>query len=116
MYVTKQRAQPRPMFSTDAFLCTAARIKKNKSKQIKFKVRCQRHLYTLVLTDSDKAEKLKQSLPPCMELDPPISECEELTLESQPCKSRRSPRRTNRSLRHERGSEALRCGVWEVMD
>lgn len=43
----------------------AARIKKNKgTQQIKFKVRCQRHLYTLVLKDSEKAEKLKQSLPP----------------------------------------------------
>ncbi|CAP73563.1 uncharacterized protein PODANS_2_9290 [Podospora anserina S mat+] len=44
---------------------SSARIKKNKS-QIKFKVRCQRHLYTLVLKDSDKAEKLKQSLPPTL--------------------------------------------------
>lgn len=44
---------------------TAARIKRNKkSSQIKFKVRCQRHLYTLVLKDTEKAEKLKQSLPP----------------------------------------------------
>lgn len=43
----------------------AARIKKNKKTQkIKFKVRCKRHLYTLVLKDSDRAEKLKQSLPP----------------------------------------------------
>lgn len=43
----------------------AARIKKNKkSNNIKFKVRCQTHLYTLVLKDTDKAEKLKQSLPP----------------------------------------------------
>lgn len=43
----------------------AARIKKNKTtKQTKFKVRCQKYLYTLVLKDSDKAEKLKQSLPP----------------------------------------------------
>ena len=43
----------------------AARIKRNKkSAQIKFKVRCQRHLYTLVLKDTEKAEKLKQSLPP----------------------------------------------------
>ncbi len=46
-------------------LMIAARIKKNpKSQQIKFKVRCRRLLYTLVLKDSDKAEKLKQSLPP----------------------------------------------------
>ena len=45
--------------------CVAARIKKNKKSQnVKFKVRCQKHLYTLVLKDSDKADKLKQSLPP----------------------------------------------------
>lgn len=45
----------------------AARIKRNrKSQQIKFKVRCHRFLYTLVLKDSDKADKLKQSLPPSM--------------------------------------------------
>ena len=44
---------------------TAARIKRNrKTQQIKFKVRCHRFLYTLVLKDSDKADKLKQSLPP----------------------------------------------------
>ena len=30
----------------------------------KFKVRCSKYLYTLCVTDSDKAEKLKQSLPP----------------------------------------------------
>jgi len=43
----------------------AARIKKNKkTQQTKFKVRCQRLLYTLVLKDSEKADKLKQSLPP----------------------------------------------------
>ncbi|KAI1391488.1 ribosomal protein L38e [Hypoxylon trugodes] len=43
----------------------SARIKKNKkSSQTKFKVRCSKHLYTLILKDSDKAEKLKQSLPP----------------------------------------------------
>ncbi|EME39279.1 hypothetical protein DOTSEDRAFT_138888 [Dothistroma septosporum NZE10] len=44
---------------------SSARIKKNKAtNQTKFKVRCQRYLYTLTLKDSDKAEKLKQSLPP----------------------------------------------------
>jgi hypothetical protein len=44
---------------------TAARIKKDKKRNnVKFKVRCQRYLYTLVLKDLDKAEKLKQSLPP----------------------------------------------------
>ena len=45
----------------------AARIKRRPgSKIIKFKVRCSRNLYTLVLKDADKAEKLKQSLPPSM--------------------------------------------------
>lgn len=44
---------------------TAARIKKNKKTSlVKFKVRCQKHLYTLVLKDAEKAEKLKASLPP----------------------------------------------------
>ncbi|KAL8307968.1 hypothetical protein RB597_000681 [Gaeumannomyces tritici] len=44
---------------------SSARIKKNKkSNQVKFKVRCQTHLYTLILKDAEKAEKLKQSLPP----------------------------------------------------
>uniref|UniRef100_A0A4W3JQ94 Large ribosomal subunit protein eL38 n=1 Tax=Callorhinchus milii TaxID=7868 RepID=A0A4W3JQ94_CALMI len=52
------------------FLLTARRkdaksvkIKKNKDN-VKFKVRCSRYLYTLVITDPEKAEKLKQSLPP----------------------------------------------------
>ena len=43
----------------------AGRIKRNKTtNQIKFKVRCHRFLYTLVLKDAEKADKLKQSLPP----------------------------------------------------
>jgi large subunit ribosomal protein L38e len=47
------------------FELAAARIKKNKTtNNIKFKVRASRFVYTLVLKDSDKAEKLKQSLPP----------------------------------------------------
>ena len=39
------------------------KIKKAKAST-KFKVRCQRYLYTLSVADSDKAEKLRQSLPP----------------------------------------------------
>jgi hypothetical protein len=39
------------------------KIKKN-PENVKFKVRCSRFLYTLVITDKEKAEKLKQSLPP----------------------------------------------------
>ena len=51
--------------SAIADMTLAARIKKNKKAgNIKFKVRCERFIYTLVLKDTDKAEKLKQSLPP----------------------------------------------------
>ena len=42
---------------------TAVKIKKNKDN-VKFKVRCSRFLYTLVIQDREKAEKLRQSLPP----------------------------------------------------
>ncbi|XP_043836957.1 doublecortin domain-containing protein 2C [Dromiciops gliroides] len=41
----------------------SVKIKKNKDN-VKFKVHCSRYLYTLVITDKEKAEKLKQSLPP----------------------------------------------------
>ncbi|EDQ99794.1 60S ribosomal protein L38, partial [Laccaria bicolor S238N-H82] len=47
-----------------------ARIKKIAAKvaggkvQTKFKIRCSRYLYTLSIDDPEKAEKLKQSLPP----------------------------------------------------
>lgn len=42
-----------------------ARIKKStKGKDIKLKLRGKRFLYTLKLKDSDKADKIKQSLPP----------------------------------------------------
>ncbi|KAJ3346433.1 60S ribosomal protein L38, partial [Entophlyctis luteolus] len=43
------------------------KIKKNGS-QYKFKVRCSRYLYTLVVSDADKAKKLKQSLPPGLQI------------------------------------------------
>ncbi|KAI0122850.1 ribosomal protein L38e [Xylariales sp. AK1849] len=47
----------------------SARIKKIKGSNLsKFKVRCSSHLYTLVVKDSDKAEKLKQSLPPNLQI------------------------------------------------
>ncbi|KAK7062598.1 60S ribosomal protein L38 [Paramarasmius palmivorus] len=49
---------------------TQARIKRIAAKtpsgklQTKFKLRCSRYLYTLSLDDPEKAEKLRQSLPP----------------------------------------------------
>ncbi|KAJ3249572.1 60S ribosomal protein L38 [Chytriomyces hyalinus] len=63
-------ASARQITEIKDFLLTAKRkdaksikIKKNGS-QTKFKVRCSRFLYTLVVSDADKAKKLKQSLPP----------------------------------------------------
>ncbi|XP_068843653.1 large ribosomal subunit protein eL38-like [Capricornis sumatraensis] len=63
---------PQPLKTEEIkdFLLTARRkdtksvkIKKNKDN-VKFRVRCSRYLYTLVITDKEKVEKLKQSLPP----------------------------------------------------
>ncbi|TDL22529.1 putative 60S ribosomal protein L38 [Rickenella mellea] len=54
----------------------SARIKKTKSRAAgkvttttKFKVRCKRFLYTLRLDDSEKAQKLEQSLPPGLKVE-----------------------------------------------
>lgn len=59
LFGTSKKLTPQPRI-------LAARIKRNrKNQQTKFKVRCERFVYTLALTDSAKAEKLKQSLPPC---------------------------------------------------
>eukprot|EP00401_Gymnodinium_catenatum_P047479 CAMPEP_0117524564 /NCGR_PEP_ID=MMETSP0784-20121206/35312_1 /TAXON_ID=39447 /ORGANISM="" /LENGTH=69 /DNA_ID=CAMNT_0005320719 /DNA_START=86 /DNA_END=295 /DNA_ORIENTATION=- len=44
----------------------AVKIKRN-GTETKFKIRCSRFLYTLVMKDKDKAEKLKQSLPPSLQ-------------------------------------------------
>jgi hypothetical protein len=42
---------------------SACKIKKA-AGQTKFKVRCSKYLYTLVVKDSQKADKLVQALPP----------------------------------------------------
>jgi len=62
--------QPKQINEIKDFLLTARRkdaksVKIKKSKEIcKFKVRCSKYLYTLVVKDTEKAEKLQQSLPP----------------------------------------------------
>ncbi len=43
----------------------------------KFKVRCSRYLYTLVVNDSQKANKLQQALPPGT---PAIASCNVILL------------------------------------
>jgi hypothetical protein len=62
-----QTFDPSAQLSTNSI---AARIQKSVSrltsaKQTKFKVRCSRFVYTLAIDDSDKADKIRQSLPPC---------------------------------------------------
>ncbi|CAM9402298.1 60S ribosomal protein L38 [Ectocarpus siliculosus] len=43
----------------------SVKIKNNKATHsTKFKIRCSRYLYTLCVTDKEKADKLTQSLPP----------------------------------------------------
>ena len=62
--------QPKQINDIKEFLLTARRkdaksVKIKKSNGVtKFKVRCTKYLYTLCVPDSDKADKLKQSLPP----------------------------------------------------
>ncbi|KAK4705489.1 large subunit ribosomal protein L38e, partial [Phenoliferia sp. Uapishka_3] len=56
----------------------SAAIKKSTSRKVgangvqstkyKFKVRCSRYLYTFVIADADKADKLRQSLPPTLKV------------------------------------------------
>jgi len=65
---------PKQIMEIKDFLLTARRadaksvkIKKNK-ESVKFKVRCSRYLYTLVINDKEKADKLRQSLPPGLQV------------------------------------------------
>eukprot|EP01018_Ginkgo_biloba_P014731 Gb_29252 [translate_table: standard] len=61
---------PKQISEIKDFLLTARRkdarsVKIKRSKDVvKFKVRCKKYLYTLCVFDSEKADKLKQSLPP----------------------------------------------------
>ena len=66
--------QPKQINEIKDFLLTARRkdarsvkIKKTGTKT-KFKVRCSKYLYTLCVDDQNKANKLKQSLPPGLEV------------------------------------------------
>ncbi|CAN6183688.1 unnamed protein product, partial [Urochloa humidicola] len=67
---TRAATMPKEIHEIKDFLLTArrkdarsVRIKRAKGA-VKFKVRCSRYLYTLCVHDADKANKLKQSLPP----------------------------------------------------
>ncbi|CAL9096010.1 unnamed protein product [Musa textilis] len=66
---------PKQIHEIKDFLLTARRkdarsVKIKRSKDVvKFKVRCAKYLYTLCVFDSEKANKLKQSLPPVIFMD-----------------------------------------------
>ncbi|KAL9322985.1 hypothetical protein ACSQ67_011038 [Phaseolus vulgaris] len=70
---------PKQIHEIKDFLLTARRkdarsVKIKRSKDVvKFKVRCSKYLYTLCVFDSEKADKLKQSLPPGLLLNYTIS-------------------------------------------
>ena len=51
------------MYGLPFLVRAAVKIMKSHDR-VKFKVRCTKYLYTLVMMDKEKADKLKQSLPP----------------------------------------------------
>ncbi|KAJ6357467.1 hypothetical protein OIU78_005338 [Salix suchowensis] len=64
------QCSPKQIHEIKDFLLTARRkdarsVKIKRSRDVvKFKVRCSKYLYTLCVFDPEKADKLKQSLPP----------------------------------------------------
>ncbi|KAL5152395.1 60S ribosomal protein L38 [Glycine soja] len=68
--IAAKSTMPKQIHEIKDFLLTARRkdarsVKIKRSKDVvKFKVRCSKYLYTLCVFDSEKADKLKQSLPP----------------------------------------------------
>ncbi|BBG96994.1 Ribosomal L38e protein family, partial [Prunus dulcis] len=72
-------SNPKQIHEIKDFLLTGRRkdarsVKIKRSKDaVKFKVRCSKYLYTLCVFDSEKANKLKHSLPPGLS----VRTCEE---------------------------------------
>ncbi|THU67687.1 hypothetical protein C4D60_Mb05t27330 [Musa balbisiana] len=75
IHCIRSRSIPKQIHEIKDFLLTARRkdarsVKIKRSKDVvKFKVRCAKYLYTLCVFDSEKANKLKQSLPPVIFMD-----------------------------------------------
>jgi large subunit ribosomal protein L38e len=69
-HASKVFKMPKEITEIKDFLLKARRkdaksVKIKKTKTVtKFKVQCSTHLYTLCVTDAEKADKLKKSLPP----------------------------------------------------
>ena len=81
----------------------------------KFKVRCSRYLYTLCVTDSDKADKLKLSLPPGERLFATAMPLMECYVVAQGCVGRRLAKNflsvKPLALEHKRMGCALRAAL-----
>mmetsp|Transcript_4521 Transcript_4521/g.14785 ORF Transcript_4521/g.14785 Transcript_4521/m.14785 type:complete len:104 (-) Transcript_4521:294-605(-) len=86
---------PKQINEIKDFLLTARRkdarsVKIKKTGDVtKFKVRCAKYLYTLCVADSDKADKLKQSLPPGTALTSSYGPLLPAPCRVGPCRSRR---------------------------
>merc|ERR1712098_83902 len=72
--IGKLKKMPKQIHDIKQFLLVArrkdarmVRIKVN-DQITKFKVRCSKYLYTLVVTDKEKADKLRLSLPPGLQV------------------------------------------------
>lgn len=69
-WIDLRRKMPREITDIRDFLLKARRADaklvkiRKRDSTTKFKIRCSRLMYTLVVTDSEKAEKLTKSLPP----------------------------------------------------
>lgn len=90
------------------FLLTARRkdaksVKVKKVKGVtKFKVRCSRYLYTLCVLDNEKAEKLKQSLPPGARANAGRTRREDLVVDAWKRETRRKKQKARgRTMRAE---------------
>uniref|UniRef100_A0A0D9X019 60S ribosomal protein L38 n=1 Tax=Leersia perrieri TaxID=77586 RepID=A0A0D9X019_9ORYZ len=102
---------PKQIHEIKDFLLTArrkdarsVRIKRTKDA-VKFKVRCSKYLYTLCVFDADKANKLKQSLPPGLTVQEPkqIHEIKDFLLTAR--------RKDARSVRIKRTKDAVKFKV-----
>ncbi|CAH8297558.1 unnamed protein product, partial [Schistosoma turkestanicum] len=69
-FIARGLAMPRQVDNIKEFLhmtqradAKSVKIKENKDN-VKFKIRCSRFLYTLVVVEKEKVGKIKRSLPP----------------------------------------------------
>lgn len=69
--MTKQKSNLSPKVKFNQFILNFNKFKsgvtiKTKQGNTKFKLRCPRYLYTLKINDQGKADKIKSSIPSCI--------------------------------------------------